>query len=199
MRSTTGIVEEKERLRRALREKERRLTRAALSASDRLLTERFLALPEVTAARTVLLYSSMGAEPDTGALLEELTARGKRVALPRCLPERRMETRQYLPEIPLIRHKFGMMEPGEKHPIIEKEEIDLILVPAQTYDAHGMRLGKGGGYYDRYLSDFSGWTVGLCRDVLLQEQVPAEVHDLPVELVLTETQVFRRGEVTLHG
>lgn len=199
MRSTTGIAEEKERLRRALREEERRLTRAALSAGDRILTERFLALPQVAAARTILLYASMGAEPDTGTLLEKLTARGKRVALPRCLPEGRMETRLYLPEVPLIRHRFGMLEPGEEHPLIEREEIDLILVPAQTYDVHGMRLGKGGGYYDRYLSGYSGRTVGLCRDVLLQEKVPAEEHDLPVELVLTETRIFRRGEVTLQG
>lgn len=199
MRSTTGIAEEKERLRGALREEERRLTRAALSASDRLLAERFLALPEVAQARTVLLFRSMGAEPDTGPLLAALLERGKRVALPRCLPGGRMEARQYLPGIPLVRHRFGMLEPGLDHPLLEPEEIDLALVPAQVYDVTGMRLGRGGGYYDRYLAAFPGRTIGLCRDALLRERVPAETHDRPVELVLTETRRFRRREETPNG
>lgn len=191
MKSTTR-TEQKQRLREELKGQERRLTRAALIASDRKLTERFLMLKEVAAAETILLYCSMGTEPDTNALLEQLAARGKRMVLPRCLPRRQMETRLYLPHIPLVRHRYGMAEPGEDHPLVGVEEIDLALVPALAYDVHCMRMGRGGGYYDRYLPVFSGVTIGLCRDVLLQEMIPAEPHDQPVDLVLTETRLFRR-------
>lgn len=76
MKSTTR-TEQKQRLREELKGQERRLTRAALIASDRKLTERFLMLKEVAAAETILLYCSMGAEPDTNALLEQLAARGQ--------------------------------------------------------------------------------------------------------------------------
>ena len=182
MKSTTRI-EEKQRLREALKVQERRLTRAALSASDRMLTERFLALPEVDAAETILLYCSMGAEPDTAELIGKLLARGKRIVLPRCLPGRQMETRLYTAEVPLIRHRYGMLEPGEMHPLVGPEEIDLALVPALA-----------GGYYDRYLPAFPGGAVGLCRDALLQREIPAEAHDRPVDLVLTETRLFRRTQ-----
>ncbi len=195
MKSITR-TEEKRRLREELRGQERRLTRAALSASNRMLTKRFLALAEVAAANTVLLYCSMGAEPDTKLLLQELETKGKRIALPRCLPDNRMETRLYMDQVPLIRHPYGMWEPSSQHMLVRTDEIDLALVPALAYDIRGIRLGRGGGYYDRYLGDFSGVTVGLCRDVLLQERLPAEAHDRPVDIVLTETWLFRCGQRT---
>ena len=193
MKSITK-TEQKRLLREALKEQERRLTKVALSDSNQKLTERFLALEEVAAAETILLYCSMGAEPDTTVLMERLLTQGKRVVLPRCLPQRQMETRLYTSHIPLIQHPYGMLEPGEAHPLVEPEEIELALVPALAYDICCMRMGRGGGYYDRYLAEFSGITVGWCRDVLLQREIPAESHDRPVDLVLTETRLFRRSE-----
>ena len=192
MKSITK-TEQKRLLREALKEQERRLTKVALSDSNQKLTDQFLALEEVAVAETILLYCSMGVEPDTSVLLEQLLDRGKRVVLPRCLPQRQMETRLYTARIPLIRHQYGMLEPGEAHPLMEPEQIDLVLVPALAYDIRCMRMGRGGGYYDRYLAKFSGVTVGWCRDVLLQREVPAESHDRPVDLVLTETRLFRRS------
>lgn len=186
-------AEKKNRLRATLREAQERLTEMERVSGDRVLAERFLALEDVRASRTVLLYCSMGAEPDTWVLLERLIGQGKRVALPRCLSGRRMETREYLPGLPLIRHRLGMLEPGEEHPFIDPGEIDLALVPALAYDRDCMRIGQGGGYYDRFLARFSGKTVGLCRDRMLRERIPCEAHDRPVDLVLTETGLFLRA------
>lgn len=186
-------TEQKRLLREKLKGQERRLTKAALSASDQALTRRFLSLAEVAAAETVLLFCSMGAEPDTTVLLQELVGRGKRIVLPRCLPYGGMETRLYAASVPLLRHPYGMLEPGDGHLLIDAADIDLALVPALAYDCHGMRLGRGCGYYDRYLEKFLGVTVGLCRDALLQTDLPVEPHDLPVDVVLTETRLFRRS------
>ena len=102
-----------------------------------------------------------------------------------------METRLYVPGLPLLRHRYGMLEPGADHPLVEPAQIDLALVPALAYDIRCMRMGRGGGYYDRYLADFPSVTVGLCRDALLQKKIPAEPHDRPVGLVVTETRLFR--------
>ena len=169
----------------ALTEEERR-------ESDALLLTRFLVLPEVERARTILLYHGMGAELDTASLLRELSARGKTVALPRCLPGRGMEARRVTGDSALIRHPYGMLEPGEDCPVIAREGIDLILTPGLAFDKKGYRLGQGGGYYDRYLAGYGGKTVALCRDVFVLDEVPTEPHDRPVGLVLTETEE-RRG------
>ena len=155
--------------------------------SDRALFARFLALPQVERAHALFLFWGVpGREPETEILVRELVRRGKRVGLPRMLPGRRMEVRQFDPRLPMKEAAFGIWEPTEQAPLLAREEIDLALVPALCYDRLGFRLGFGGGYYDRWLAEFSGFTAGLCREALLQERVPTEAHDARVDVVLTE-------------
>lgn len=156
--------------------------------SDHLLLERFLSLPQVEAAPSLLLFYGTGTEPDTGALLEPLLALGKTVALPRCLPGRRMEARVYRGKEHLTPGPFGIPEPDMSCPILAREAAALILVPNLLCDRRGYRLGQGGGYYDRYLAGFQGFTVALCRDALLRDEIPTQPHDVPVQLVVTETR-----------
>ena len=157
---------------------------------DEALLAAFLAAPETERAQTIFLFYGVGTEPDTSRLLDPLLRRGKRLALPRMLPGRRMQARLYCPDRPLVPHRFGIPEPDEACPILAPEEIDLVLVPALCYDRRGIRLGMGGGYYDRWLADFSGPTLGLCREALLQDRLPAEPHDRPVDAVLTPAARF---------
>lgn len=170
-------------------------TPAQREQSDDALFARFLALSEVESAKTILLYCGMGAEPDTARLLPVLLEWGKTVALPRCLPDRGMEARRVANATALVRHPYGMLEPGEGCPVVSKEEIDLILTPGLAFDKNGYRLGQGGGYYDRYLADFTGVTIALCREDFLLDTVPAEIHDRPVGMVLTETASILSGRV----
>jgi len=170
----------------ALPEEERRRQDAALFCA-------FLRLPEVERSQTIFLFYGVGAEPRTALLLPPLLERNKRIVLPRLMPGRRMECRLYCPEHPLVPHRFGLLEPSQDCPLVPVDQIDLALVPALCYDRQGYRLGLGGGYYDRWLASFSGVTVGLCRDVLLQDRLPAEPHDRRVNLVLTETSRLRRA------
>lgn len=159
-------------------------------ASDELLLGRFLALPQVKQARTLLLYCGMGTEPDTLRLLPPLFAAGKGICLPRCLPRNQMEVRLVQQDSSLIRHPYGMLEPGTDCPLVLPEDIDLALVPGLAFDRSGGRLGRGGGYYDRWLTQFSGFTAALCRDGLLLDAVPRLPHDVGVELVITETGLY---------
>jgi len=178
---------EKKELRRQVRERLATLTPEQLRRSDDALFARFLALPQVEAARTVFAFWGIpGKEPETARLIRELTARGKTVGLPRMLPGHQMEVRRYDPDRPLVKVSFGISEPGEDCPLLAREEIDLVLVPAVCYDRQGYRLGFGGGYYDRWLEHFTGFTVGLCREEVLQEKVPTEAHDARVDMLLTE-------------
>lgn len=187
MASTIDL--EKKELRRRVREELSALSRAELIRSDDALFARFLALPQVEEAKTIFAFWGIpGKEPDTSRLIGELVRRGKTVGLPRMLPGHRMEVRRFDPDRPLVKASFGISEPGEDCPLLDREDIDLVLVPAVCYDGCGYRLGFGGGYYDRWLEGFSGVKVGLCRGAVLREAVPIEAHDARVDLLLTEEE-----------
>ena len=156
---------------------------------DDALFSRFLALPQLEGAGTIFAFWGIpGREPETARLIPALLERGKRVCLPRMLPGRRMETRLYDPERPMTQAAFGIREPDPGCPLVEREEIDLILVPAVCYDRQGYRLGFGGGYYDRWLTDSTAFRVGMCRTAVLQDHVPVEAHDTRVDVLLTERE-----------
>ena len=189
MASTIDL--EKKRLRAQVRGQLAAMDPQELVRGDEALFAQFLALPQVKAAKTIFAFWGIaGKEPDTKRLIRRLVEQGKVVGLPRMLPEHRMEVRRYDPEKPLVQVGFGISEPGEDCPLLEKEEIDLVLVPAVCYDRRGYRLGFGGGYYDRWLERFGGFRVGLCRAAVLQEQVPTEAHDSRVELLITEERTI---------
>lgn len=150
------------------------------------LFRRFLALPQVQAADTVMVFYGTGREPDTVSLIHTLLEMGKRVALPVVLPHRGMEARQVLDPDQLVPNRYGIPEPDDACPVIPKDEIAAALIPHLMCDRQGYRLGWGGGYYDRWLKDFSGFTVCVCRPGRLAERIPREDFDVPVKLVLIE-------------
>jgi 5-formyltetrahydrofolate cyclo-ligase len=193
MTSSSTAADGKAALRHKVRLVLAGLSPEALCRSDNALFSAFTALPQVKSASTLFAFWGIpGREPDTAQLIRALTACGKRVGLPRMLPGRHMEVRLYDPDRPLIPAAFGILEPSADAPLLPREDIELALVPAVCFDRRGFRLGFGGGYYDRWLSGFSGITVGLCRDCILQDQVPIEDHDCRVDLLLTETRRFPR-------
>lgn len=183
-------AEQKGQLRQLIRNQLPTLPVAAREAEDRALFSAFLALPQVERASTLFLFWGTGLEPDTARLFAPLLARGKRIALPRMLPGRQMEVREHCPDRPPIKHSFGILEPDENCPLIDKNNVDLVLVPALCYDRRGFRLGMGGGYYDRWLEHYSGVTVGLCRQAFLHDILPTEPHDRPVDVVITPGAVL---------
>lgn len=189
----TILRKQKALYRELLRSLEASLEEESRSQSDQLLLERFLNLEQLAEAKTVLLYYGVGAEIWTAALLPELLARGKRVCFPRCLPGNRLEARLVTSAGDLVPGAYGIPEPKETCPVIGREELDLILVPSAGCDLRGARLGKGGGYYDRYLAGWNGFSVCLCRNALLQEEIPRQAHDVPMRLVLTETREIVPG------
>jgi 5-formyltetrahydrofolate cyclo-ligase len=185
-------TEQKHLLRLRLSETEAAWSPEQRRRSDEALLSRFLALPQVQKSAGILLFYGMGAEPDTRKLLPALRKQGKAVALPRCLPERRMEFRLYQGEERMVRHSYGMLEPSDNCPLMRPGKAQLALIPAVCYDQSCLRLGRGGGYYDRFLAEYDGYTVGLCREAFLQSACPEEAHDRRVDLVLTEERIFCR-------
>ncbi len=188
-------------LKRAKREVRRRVlaVRDEIPPAERArsaleITERFIAVPELATADTVLAFWSFGSEPSTAQLIEELLARGKRVGLPRIV-DGEIEVRTYRLGDAVTETSFGAFEPADGV-ALDPSAIDLIAVPAVAFDRAGRRVGYGGGYYDRFLprtrADATRVGIGFGSQLLpLGQALPAGHFDLLVDLVVTEADVVR--------
>lgn len=189
MASSTAL--EKTLLRVNIRKQLTAMPTAQMQQSDSALFQALMALPQVEQAKTISLFWGItGLEPDTSHLIPQLLDMGKRICLPRIISDFGMELREYSPNCPMARTSFGILEPTIDCPLVAKNQVDLVIVPALCYDRKGFRLGYGAGHYDRWLSDYTGHTVGMCREISLQDEVPVEAHDKPVQIVVTESEVL---------
>ncbi|MDG5801932.1 5-formyltetrahydrofolate cyclo-ligase [Streptomyces ossamyceticus] len=166
------------------------------------LAGRALDLPELAQARTVAAYVSVGREPGTLALLDALRARGVRVLLPALLPDNDLDWGVYEGEGSLARVRHGggrmaLLEPTGAH--LGPDAVtaaDVVLLPGLAVDARGMRLGRGGGSYDRVLARLERAgadpaLVVLLYDTEVVDRVPEEPHDRPVHAAVTPSGVRR--------
>jgi 5-formyltetrahydrofolate cyclo-ligase len=185
------MINEKKAARARVAELAKTLTPAYLSASDAGIRENLLALPEFLAANTLLLYYSIGREPDTRILFNMALKLGKTVALPLTEPGGEMDARIVRGASDLVVCGLGIPEPDEHSAGLAPGVLDVIIVPAAAFDRAGYRLGRGGGYYDRYLLRANAFSVGLAREKLLQDAVPREAHDMSVRCLITEERVIR--------
>ncbi|MFB7475455.1 5-formyltetrahydrofolate cyclo-ligase [Kitasatospora sp. NPDC056184] len=176
--------------------------RRALSAEDRERAAEALAghAGELAAAGgTVAAYVSVGAEPGTRPLLDALRARGVRVLLPVLLPDNDLDWAPYAGPRSLAPAGRGLLEPvGDRLGPQAVTEAGLVLLPGLAVDARGLRLGRGGGSYDRVLARLERSGARPVLAVLLYEhelleRVPAEPHDRPVDLALTPSGAHRLG------
>lgn len=185
----------KKELRRALGEERAALDRAVRTQADAELAKRVAQLPAFRSAQVVFTYVSIGDEVDTRALIAEALAGGKTVAAPRVSGPHVMDWYRIDGTDGLERSAFGVLEP----PVNEARRIDparvegaLALVPGFAFSPQGFRLGYGGGFYDVFLAEFRGVSVGLCRDEFLRADVgPIEAHDRAVDMVVTQSRALR--------
>jgi 5-formyltetrahydrofolate cyclo-ligase len=134
-------------------------------------------------ADTVLTYMAMGSEVDLSPLLAHHP--NLNWAIPRIQAGGQMQFHSYDPA-KLVRHSFGMLEPDPGCPIIYPDAIQLAIVPGLAFDLSGWRLGYGGGFYDRFLSNFQGVIAGITYQTLCYDAIPHAVHDIPMQYMITE-------------
>lgn len=156
---------------------------------DEMIRDRVLDLREWQDARTVLLYVSHDGEVDTFDLMKRAREHGKRVAAPRVVVER-LELREIRGEEDLEAGAYGISEPSADRPLIEPSEVDVAIVPGIVFDKRGHRVGYGRGYYDRLLKETSCPHIGLAYGFQIVEYIPEEDYDVPVALVVTESDLF---------
>ena len=171
-----------------------RLALVQIGEAARELAAHLLALPEIRQAATVAAYVSVGNEPGTGPLIDALQTSGRRVLLPRLLPDNDLDWSVYAGPSSLQRARRGVLEPdGELLGVDAVARADVVLVPGLAVDAEGYRLGRGGGSYDRALGRVPAGTLTcvLLYDGELRQEVPVEPHDRPVTAAATPSGITR--------
>lgn len=188
--SSADLKRDKRRVRNAVRAERDALPTDVREEKAARAIERFLDLPEVQRARTVMLFSSFGSEIPTGSLIERLRRKGVVVALPR-IEGAELVPVPYAPGDPTTTTSFGVEEPVGGMPL-DPSSIDVVGVPGVAFDRRGARIGYGGGYYDRFLRGLPAFTVGLVFGLqVLDEDLPAGRFDLPVDAIVTEEETIR--------
>lgn len=139
-----------------------------------------------------MLYLAVGQEPNMDEVMRLAHGLGKNVAVPQILPGAgQMEPVRWLPAIELETGRYGIRQiPVAQRSAVDAAVLDLIVVPCVAIDRQGIRLGMGGGYYDRFLPRLSpnAVVVGVCWHRQLVSELPAEPHDRRLQYVLTENE-----------
>lgn len=145
-------------------------------------------------AKLVLSYVSVASEVDTRAIIEGAWAAGKRVAVPRCMPDGGLKFFEICSFDELAIGTKGIPEPTA--PVEEALDYpDMVgsvcLVPGLVFDADGYSIGYGGGYYDSFLPMYPGDKIGLARAMQLSSNpLPHDEHDVPVDVLVTDAAVW---------
>ncbi|MDD3920906.1 MAG: 5-formyltetrahydrofolate cyclo-ligase [Eubacteriales bacterium] len=138
-------------------------------------------------ASTILCYQALPQEADPAYLAETAQRLGKRVAYPYCVDDRDMQAL-----IPAVKNGWETGKYGIRTPVyatathVKPEEIALVIVPGLAFDASGGRLGRGKGYYDRYLATTHAYFIGFAFFVQMLPSIPMQSHDINMHAIATE-------------
>ena len=192
MRQETNILKKrKEELRKELFRRLREQEPSQRKERSEIIQKKLLSCEEFQDSKTVMIYVSLPTEVSTERCIREALRQGKRLAVPYIEPQGteiiafELNSMEYLEKGP-----FGIYQPrkdlGKSVPL---KEIDVIVVPAVAFDKKNMRLGRGKGYYDRFLSNeqlAGASTVGLAYNFQIVDSVPSDSYDIPVSRVITD-------------
>ncbi len=170
----------------------RRRSLLEVTAAARAVADHLLATDAVRRAATVAAYVSVAGEPGTGPLIDALAAAGRRVILPVLLADGDLDWAAHTGE--LVPAGRGLLEPpGERLGPEAVATADVVLTPGLAVDGRGMRLGRGGGSYDRALGrvPVGTFTCTLLYDDEVVDRVPTDPHDRPVTAVATPSGIIR--------
>lgn len=175
-------------LRKSIIKKLKELPKSEKLQLENKLSEQLVASPIWKKTNSIGITISQGFEWNTRAIIERAWAEDKQVSVPKCEPKKKLlefyRFRSY-DELEVV--YYNLLEPkpdaGKR---MEKEKIGLLIVPGLLFDKQGFRIGFGGGYYDRYLAEFTNDTISITSSSQLVEQLPRDTYDIPVKHIITE-------------
>ena len=183
----------KKEIRRVALARRRALSPDLAAAWSRAACARLSSMPEFERASALLSYvAAKDNELDTGPLLRSMLAAGRTVLIPVVRGPDEMLWSRLESWDDLAPGRFGLLEPrADRLRPCAAPAGALCVVPGIAFTRGGARIGYGGGYFDRFLAGFEGFTAGLAYEMQLYPDLPAEKHDIPLHAVVTETGLYR--------
>jgi len=179
----------KENLRARMRAALADLPQSWLRAAGEAAAMRLEEIPEFRAARRLAVYLAVPQEMPTEALIERCRQENRALAVPAWDADRRTyRLAAFFPGMPLRRGPWGVPQPAALE-WVETAEINLWVVPGLAFSEEGMRLGRGGGWYDRLLAGARAPRLGWALDVQVVPFVPAARHDIRIDRIVTEQRI----------
>jgi 5-formyltetrahydrofolate cyclo-ligase len=191
--------EEKQQLRRRMLALRNSKSATELDQLSSEITKRLIELPEVKNAQVLSTYLNIGSEVRTMGIVDWALSQGKSVIVP---VTDRFDKRMIFSELKdpsreLVRGNFGIAEPKEefRRPV-HLDRADAVLVPGVAWDAHGLRIGYGAGYYDRSINSLHTriCTIGLSYEFQFVDNVPKMRYDRRVDKIVTDRRVIVPAE-----
>lgn len=177
-----------------------RKERAALSNESRELLDIAICanlseLPIIKKADTVLVYYPVKNEPNIRPFIQNLISHGKRVAFPVSNSDDCTLTFKYVESLDdMILGAYNIPEPSNDAVAVTELSRCICIVPALVFDRRGYRIGYGKGYYDRFLKDFHGRSIGIAYSQFIVDNLPYEPTDVTVDIILTERGIIIPNE-----
>ncbi len=179
---------EKSFLRQQMLKKRSALNWLQVQGKSHEMTQYLFLLPQFVQANTVLVYLPIKNEVDTFPIIKTIWQQNKQVVIPICQPDNKLLLSHFNNIDDLTEGTFGIMEVKEDclDPV-PSSSVEIVLVPGLAFDKSGHRLGYGKGYYDRFLKTLPPKTpkVALAFDFQFLEKLPAEEHDVPLDIIVT--------------
>ena len=172
----------KAEMRKTVKMATKALSEQQLAEKSARLCDNLTSCIEALRPSVLALFSPLSDEVDIASLMNHFSCR---IVLPRVAAEGvEMDFYDYLPD-EVTSGAYGIAEPQGSEPC-GVGDIDVMVVPGVAFTADGARLGRGKGYYDRYMSrpDFRAYTIGVCYDHQICENLPVEPHDCCVDRVI---------------
>lgn len=185
-----NVYNEKKQLRKKIQSLSANLDKNYKRKSSKSITDLVLSTTLYNDAKIIFCFVGMENEVDTRSIIEDALAQGKRVAVPLVVSKGIMEAKEIRSFDELFVSSYGILEPKRESVTIDPKEIDLGLIPCLSCSHTGIRLGYGGGFYDRYLDDTDFERICLCYEKLTYEEIPTSRYDLKMDYLITEIGIF---------
>ncbi|MBQ8840771.1 MAG: 5-formyltetrahydrofolate cyclo-ligase [Clostridia bacterium] len=189
----TPIKREKDIIRKDCSEKRNAMTPEERMEKDARVCKTIESLVSFRHADIILLYAPIKSEIDILPIFNLAKAKGKRVAFPKCNTEERTMKFHFVDSLDeLAPLAYGIREPSENAPVYDPEKtqgVAICLVPGLAFDAYGYRLGYGKGYYDKFMNNFSGSSIGIVYSSLILPNLPRGRYDKHCDVLVTENGI----------
>lgn len=187
--------EQKKSIRNMILEKRNALTTEEITEAEKLIINNLMELEHFKQAKNVFCYLSFRSEVPTQAVIRYCQQQGKSLYIPACVDEtKEMIISLYDSEVKLEPSKYGVLEPNKDTiKIVDRNILDVAIMPGAVFDVKGYRIGYGAGYYDKFYArtDKQIYKIALAYSFQIIDNVPKDDFDVPVDYIVTEKAVVK--------